>query len=201
MKNSFSTLLILLFINFFYVSGVLVIYFTTYYNSNNVHYKNCNAPLGEFALEPGVNSTNIKRSCGSDGKSLCSKRVKNLKEASDYCNQYSEICDRFAYNQKSNNVSIVDLKGKLVEANDINLFTRQVGITYDSPRRNDNAYNTITSTTLITEVGVPDISSVATSSGGGSGSGGYSGGSGSGSGSGGGGGGYGGGGGGYGGGY
>jgi len=140
-KNNNFTLLSLLFINLFYVAGILVVYFTTYYKSDYVHYKKCNAPLGEYALEAGSSSSNIIQKCGRDKKSFCSKKVSHLKEAEAYCNNNSNICDRFVYNESTRVASIVDLKGEIVEATDSSIFTRQVGITYDSQQSNNNAYN------------------------------------------------------------
>ena len=140
-KNNNFTLLSLLFINLFYVAGILVVYFTTYYKSDYVHYKKCNAPLGEYALEAGSSSSNIIQKCGRDKKSFCTKPVSNLKEAEAYCNNNSNICDRFVFNETTKIASIVDLKGEIKNSDNSSIFTRQVGITYDSQQSNNNAYN------------------------------------------------------------
>ena len=50
-----------------------------------------------------------------------------LKEAVDYCNNHSDICDRFSYNETTKVVNIVDLKGNIQKNNNSSLFTRQVG--------------------------------------------------------------------------
>lgn len=132
MNNTLNVLIPLVFIFLIYSGVVLVIYFTTFYNSDHVPYQNCNAPLGEFALEPSTMSNNIKNLCGSDNKSSCVKQVTNLSDAISYCNLYSKICDRFMYNESTKTVSIVDIKGTLSKSSQNNLFTRQVGVTYNT---------------------------------------------------------------------
>lgn len=133
MANNTNIIIALVFIFLLYTGTVLVVYFTTYYNSDHVPYKNCNAALGEFAIEPSTLSSNIKNNCGTDNKSQCVKQVTNVEEAINYCNLYSVLCDRFMYNETTKTVSIVDLKGKLSKSPMTNLYTRQVGISYNSP--------------------------------------------------------------------
>lgn len=116
-----------------FIGGFLTVYFTTKNDSNYVHHQNCNAPLGEFALEAGVQSKAVLNICGSDNKSPCIKKVNNLTEAVNYCNLNSKICDRFMYSSQSNTVSIVGLKGTLVDNSQQDLYTRQNGITYKNP--------------------------------------------------------------------
>ena len=141
-SNSITVALTVVFIFLIYVAAVLVIYFTTFYNSDHIPYDKANAPLGEFALEPSSQSQNIKKLCGSDRNKSCVKQVNNLEEATNYCNLYSEICDRFMYNDTTKTVSIVDLKGTITKNPNTNLFTRQVGVTYNSSGLNkEEAYD------------------------------------------------------------
>ncbi len=133
MGSAVNIILPLVFIFLIYTGAILVIYFTTFYNSDHVPYQKCNAPLGEFAIEPSTISNNIKNLCGSNNNSQCTKQVNNVEEAIKYCNLYSEICDRIMYNETSKTVSIVDLKGGLSKSPLHDLYTRQVGVTYDSP--------------------------------------------------------------------
>jgi hypothetical protein len=114
-----------------FVGAILVVYFSIENKSNYVHHQSCNKPLGEFALEPGTASTSILKICGSSGNEVCSKKVNNLTEAVNYCNLNSKICDRFMYNSKTGTVSIVGLKTTLTENNDQDIYTRQLGITYE----------------------------------------------------------------------
>lgn len=140
MSDATIIIIPLVFIFLIYTGAILVIYFTTFYNSDHVPYQKCNAPLGEFAVEPSTISNNIKNLCGPDNNSQCIKQVNNVEEAIKYCNLYSEICDRFMYNEKSKTVTIVDLKGGLSKSPIHNLYTRQVGITYDSPGLDKGAF-------------------------------------------------------------
>ena len=66
----------------FYVAGILVIYFTTIYKSDNVPYTQCNAALGEFALEHGAVASSIKFQCGPNGDQICSTSANNFKRSS-----------------------------------------------------------------------------------------------------------------------
>lgn len=194
--NDTNTILIsLVLISLFFTAAVLVVYFTTLYNADHVPYQKCNAPGGEFALEHNAFSGNVKNQCGQDRKSPCIKVVNNLGEAVKYCNLYSEICDRFMHTPATNTVSIVDLKGQINKSNLHNLYTRQIGISYEGTGKNKNATNqsgysddTSLSTILIdnmTSLFSGTVSTTTTSTG--SGGGGYSTGSGGGGGGGGGG--------------
>ena len=129
--KSSSVLLVVVFTSLFYIGAALVIYFTTKYKADYVPYYNCNAPMGEFALEPSTFSSNVINACGRDGKSSCVKRVNNLQEAVDYCNLNSLICNRMMFNQESKTVSIISLKGKKSNSNKHDIYTRQLGITYN----------------------------------------------------------------------
>lgn len=140
MAGAVNIILPLVFIFLIYTGAILVIYFTTFYNSDHVPYQKCNAPLGEFAVEPSTISSNIKSVCGANNNNQCVKQVNNVEEAIKYCNLYSEICDRFMYNEQSKTVSIIDLKGNLSKSPLHNLYTRQVGITYDSPGLDKGAF-------------------------------------------------------------
>tara|TARA_R110001632_G_scaffold8832_1_gene34919 strand:- start:53 stop:619 length:567 start_codon:yes stop_codon:yes gene_type:complete len=141
MEHAVNIVIPLVFIFLIYTGAILVIYFTTYYNADHVPYKNCNAPMGEFALEPSTLSQHTINKCGATNDSQCVNQVTNLEEAVNYCNLYSEICDRFMYNEKSKTVSIVDLKGRLSKSPMHNLYTRQVGISYESQGLDKNAYS------------------------------------------------------------
>ena len=129
--KSSSILLVVVFTSLFYISAAMLIYFTTKYKADYVPHYNCNAPMGEFALEPSTFSSNVINTCGSDGKSACVKRVNNLQEAVDYCNLNSLICNRMMYNQESRTVSIISLKGKKSNSNKHDIYTRQLGVTYN----------------------------------------------------------------------
>ena len=54
MAGTVNIILPLVFIFLIYTGAILVIYFTTFYNSDHVPYQKCNAPLGEFAIEPSI---------------------------------------------------------------------------------------------------------------------------------------------------
>lgn len=140
--NDTNTVLIsLVLISLFFTAAVLVVYFTTLHNADHVPYKKCNAPMGEFALEDSAFSSNVKNQCGQDRKSPCTKVVSNLSEAVKYCNLYSDICDRFMHNTTSKTVSIVDLKGQIDKSDIHNLYTRQVGISYESSGKSKTVTN------------------------------------------------------------
>ena len=155
--KSSSVLLVVVFTSLFYIGAALVIYFTTKYKADYVPHYNCNAPMGEFALEPSTFSSNVINACGNDRKSACVKRVNNLQEAVDYCNLNSLICNRMMYNQESRTVSIISLKGKKSSSNKHDIYTRQLGVTYNRGTPNttqnklspSNTQNNISSNTTV----------------------------------------------------
>ena len=131
-----SILLVIVFTSLFYISAALAIYFTTKYKADYVPHQNCNAPMGEFALEPSTFSGNVINACGSDGNSPCIKRVNNLQQAVDYCNLNSKICNRMMYNSTTKTVSIVSLKGNKTTSSNHDIYTRQLGVTYNKGSAN-----------------------------------------------------------------
>jgi hypothetical protein len=97
--------------------------------------KNCVAPIGEFTVEPAVDSSSPLTECPDsnyDEKGTCIyTNVPSLLQATRICNQKADICSRFVYNATSRKMKIVSLKSTPVDGSqDDNTYTRQANVTF-----------------------------------------------------------------------
>lgn len=106
---------------------------------NNVPVENCNAPAGDFAVEPDSRSTNIETGCGADEKSPCRfSNINTLSEAITQCNSLGNKCNRFMFN--NNTMTVVSLVGDTIDSPGNHMFVRQNGITFQGQGNPSNSY-------------------------------------------------------------
>jgi len=97
--------------------------------------ESCISPIGEFTVEPAVDSSSPILGCSDsnyDEKGTCIYTgVTSLLSATRICNQKANICDRFVYNNTSKKMKIVSLKSTPIDGSqDDNTYTRQSGVTF-----------------------------------------------------------------------
>ena len=97
--------------------------------------ENCNSPISDWAMEPGVNYTDIKNQCdrlGVKNNSCIFNNVKNLTDAVVLCQENLNICERFTYNSSAQIMTIVTLTSNGTKDNNYDSYTMQTGITFSS---------------------------------------------------------------------
>ena len=107
------------------VSLILVIIFTQNEKKNHIHASECSKPKGEYAVDPGLRTTDIISTCGVDNTSSCTFKATNLKEAVDICNRNPDKCYRFMYDTQRNVVTFIGNTTNLTSNIGTNIFTRQ----------------------------------------------------------------------------
>ncbi len=115
--------------------GVYLGIFYGYLKKDWVDKKNCVAPVGEFAVEPGTNVDGALTLCPDSKQSnnQCIYNVPSLLDATRVCNQKGDICSKFVYNDVSNQMKIVSLQARPTEGSrDDNVYTRQANVTFRS---------------------------------------------------------------------
>ena len=110
---------------FLLLAIILVIVFTQNEKKDHIHVSECSKPKGEYAVDPGFQSTDIIRTCGADGSSPCSFRVNSLKDAVDVCNRNPDKCYRFMYDNKRNIITFINDTTNLTSNINSDVFTRQ----------------------------------------------------------------------------
>ena len=97
--------------------------------------KMSNKPAGEFAVSVSVSSDSTINQCTINGvrNSQCSYPASTINEAVNICNSFSDICDRFYYDEVSKQMTMISLDAPLRSSSkNISVFTRQNGVTYES---------------------------------------------------------------------
>ena len=107
------------------ISLILLVIFTQHEKKNHVHESECSKPKGEYAVDPGFQSSDILKTCGSDGRSPCSFKVDNLKNAVNICNRNPEKCYRFMYDNKRRTITFINSTTDLTTNINSDIFTRQ----------------------------------------------------------------------------
>lgn len=107
------------------LSLVLVIVFTQHEKKDHIHESECSKPKGEYAVDPGFQTTDVVKTCGDDGKSPCIFSVDNLKNAIDVCNRNPDKCFRFMYDNKRNSITFINNTTDLTSNIATDIFTRQ----------------------------------------------------------------------------
>jgi hypothetical protein len=107
------------------LSLVLVIVFTQHEKKDHIHESECSKPKGEYAVDPGFQTTDIVKLCGDDGKSPCVFSVDNLKSAIDVCNRNPDKCFRFMYDNRRNSITFINNTTDLTSNITTDIFTRQ----------------------------------------------------------------------------
>lgn len=85
----------------------------------------CGASYGLYNVTPGATSTALTI-CGSSGSEVCSFSPFTLKEAVAICDNDSEKCSAFAFNELSRNMIYIDPAVPIVDANISNVYRRAV---------------------------------------------------------------------------
>ena len=106
------------------LSLILVILFTQNEKKDHVHVSECSKPKGEYAVDPGIASTDIIKTCGQTNKP-CTFNVTNLKGAIDVCNKNPDKCYKFSYDHRRNVVSFLNSSTNYSSNNEIDIYTRQ----------------------------------------------------------------------------
>jgi len=108
--------------------------------------ENCNLPAGTYAVQTGVTVRDILKTCsGFEGAPVtgdCSFDVSNLKEAVEKCNQHTDVCERFIFDEDLKTINFVSLQDPLdsTDNDSISLYTKQNGVTYAN-RQNLGIYS------------------------------------------------------------
>jgi hypothetical protein len=106
------------------LSLILVIIFTQHEKKDHVHVSECSKPKGEYAVDPGIVSVDIIKTCGqSNGP--CTFRAPNLKGAIDICNKNPDKCYKFTYDNRRKVISFIDNSTNYSSNNDYDIYTRQ----------------------------------------------------------------------------
>ena len=106
---------------------------------NNVPPENCNAPAGDFAVEPDSGSNIILGGCGPKENQKCIfTGIPSLSSAIRKCNSLGNKCNRFTYDNKT--MAVVSLTGKVLNTRGKHMYTRQNGVTYRSSAKNSKTY-------------------------------------------------------------
>lgn len=104
---------------------ILIIVLTQNEKKDHIHASECSKPKGEYAVDPGFQSVDIIKTCGGDGKSPCTFRVDNLKDATDVCNRNPDKCYRFMYDNKRKSITFINDTTDLTSNINSDIFTRQ----------------------------------------------------------------------------
>ena len=121
------------------ILGLIIYYIVALEDSKKIMVQNSNKPAGEFAVEPAVtaSSSSVLQLCTINGKpnSACNYSVNSVSEAINICNQNSNICNRFIYNNiqgaTQSSMSIIGLNDNVfTESQTSSIYTRQNGVTY-----------------------------------------------------------------------
>jgi len=107
------------------ISLIFVIVFTQNEKKDHIHHSECSKPKGEYAVDPGFQTTDVVNLCGDDGKSPCVFSVDNLKSAIDVCNRNPDKCFRFMYDNTRNSISFINNTTDLTANITTDIFTRQ----------------------------------------------------------------------------
>lgn len=102
------------------VALILLIFYDTFKRKDYVLSTECNKPLGEFAVEDGLDSTIFNASFNG---------ISTLTDAIKRCNA-TDDCERFTYNESTGLMKIISLGSETVENIKTNIYTRQVGVTF-----------------------------------------------------------------------
>jgi len=95
----------------------------------------CNSPPSDWAAEPGVNYTEVKKQCdklGIKNSSCVFNNVKNVTEAIVLCQQNINVCERFTYNSSTKTMKIVTLTSNGLKDKNHDSYTMQTGVTFSS---------------------------------------------------------------------
>jgi hypothetical protein len=95
-------------------------FYDTFKRKDYVLSKECNKPLGEYAVEEGLDAPIFTTSF---------KSISSLSDAIKRCNSI-QGCDRFTYNETTQDMKIISLGSDTVDDVKTNVYTRQVGITF-----------------------------------------------------------------------
>lgn len=111
-------LLLIIFLTAVITSGVFIAVYYFEIRKNTVNNKNCNAPLGSFAVNPGKTAVSTRRTIA----------VNSLQEASNLC-LIDTSCKSFIYDENAKTMQVADLSSAKSNDNTKSLYTLQTGIT------------------------------------------------------------------------